>query len=460
MADIENINPDISKDIQGLVDDIVAKENSYNKAKEIQKTKDKFFHNDSLILRGIADELQSNIRKAEYDYEEVLRQLKINRTDEIYEKVKSHFVELSIFDFIEVFRFIGKREILDTVRNLWYVAETNPKINVDYIKNIVKRNIFVSQMTSPVFFKDDNDQGLSDRRMVWLLRDYMWYLCVNQKWDGKSDYVEITPDYNFSNTTKWIDAKNDEYYADLFKKDKDIQLKLSNIHMGDWIDIITNSNIFFKTRFEIQYEQIINWSNRDFENFADTIRKSGINLNNILTNKELFDYTYTKKYIIKIDPKTNATVAVYNTRTQCLEDNDIKKNALSMVLSGQRKTLKGFIYKEDTISCNITFEDWLKSNPKYPDEETAKYIKIVMAQRQGKPIVNEEPIFLSYESDVLKKKIRKLIIRYENDKYISDKTKEYISIMLGIIGDFMKKYNIKIEAKLQAKMTNIINFYK
>ena len=52
------------------------------------------------------------------------------------------------------------------------------------------------------------------------------------------------------------------------------------------------------------------------------------------------------KKIYKYD-KNNNLIATYNNRTECIEQDGIKKSMLSLVLSGKKKTYNGYIYREE-----------------------------------------------------------------------------------------------------------------
>ena len=51
------------------------------------------------------------------------------------------------------------------------------------------------------------------------------------------------------------------------------------------------------------------------------------------------------KIILKYD-KAGKLIEQYYSRQECIEKNDLKKAALSLHLSGKRKTLNGYVYKE------------------------------------------------------------------------------------------------------------------
>ena len=64
------------------------------------------------------------------------------------------------------------------------------------------------------------------------------------------------------------------------------------------------------------------------------------------------------KHIKKYD-KNSALITTYESRKECCEKEGFKKAALSAHLSGNRKTLKGYIYKEIVIQQKKNI-DWYK----------------------------------------------------------------------------------------------------
>lgn len=101
-----------------------------------------------------------------------------------------------------------------------------------------------------------------------------------------------------------------------------------------------------------------------------------------MTDAQLYQSLEEKPKIVKIDKKTFDIVAEYETRNECIANEGMTKEALSMVLSGKRKTYKGYAYKEVSNKKYSSFEEFVNSKPEYDmlieNIEKKKEIKMSM----------------------------------------------------------------------------------
>ena len=272
-------------------------------------------------------------------------------------------------------------DIKNTVYFLWCLATEYPVIDLYAMNNLIMPRMLNLYTVDPMF---KLHEGLLSK-----VKQYVLSLALNIKVDGNK--LIIRPCFDYETSKDWQKMVKEQFKDILMIEEQLDETQIKNNEVMDSLmqqyidsmrDNLVKRSIWFRCKTRTDIEDTDNWSREQWNEFGKTIAQLKQGLKTILTDAQLYQSLTSKPKIVKIDKKTFDIVAEYETRNKCIEKEGMTKEALSMVLSGKRKTYKGYAYKEVSNKKYSSFEEFVNSKPDYDmlieNIENKKEIKMSM----------------------------------------------------------------------------------
>ena len=325
-------------------------------------------------LRGIKDTVK-------FSFDNISNDSEIEFKKDTWNSIKYHKVSTVPFERYKATRKMNTYDIKNTVYFLWCLATEYPVIDLYAMNNLIMPRMLNLYTVDPMF---KLHEGLLSK-----VKQYIITLALNIKVDGNK--LIIRPCFDYETSKDWQKMVKEQFKDILMIEDQldetqiknnDVMDSLMQQYIDSMRDNLVKRSIWFRCKTRTDIEDTDNWSREQWNAFGQTIAQLKQGLKTILTDAQLYQSLTSKPKIVKIDKKTFDIVAEYETRNECIANEGMTKEALSMVLSGKRKTYKGYAYKEVSNKKYSSFEEFVNSKPDYDilieNIEKKKEIKMSM----------------------------------------------------------------------------------
>ena len=326
-------------------------------------------------------ELRGRKDTVKFSFDSISNDNEIEFKKDTWNSIKYHKVSTVPFERYKATRKMNAYDIKNTVYFLWCLASEYPVIDLYAMNNLIMPRMLNLYTVDPMFKLHEG--------LLYKVKQYVISLALNIKVDGNK--LIIHPCFDYETSKDWQNMVKEQFKEILMIEDQLDETQIKNSEVMDSLmqqyidgmrDNLVKRSIWFrcKTRTDIEYTD--KWTREQWNVFGQTISQLNQGLKTILTDAQLYQSLEEKPKIVKIDKKTFDIVAEYETRNECIEKEGMDKTSLSNVLSGRRKTYKGYSYKEVSNKKYSSFEEFVNSKPDYDmlieNIEKKKEIKIGM----------------------------------------------------------------------------------
>ena len=326
-------------------------------------------------------ELRGRKDTVKFSFDSISNDSEIEFKKDTWNSIKYHKVSIVPFERYKATRKMNAYDIKNTVYFLWCLATEYPVIDLYAMNNLIMPRMLNLYTVDPMF---KLHEGLLSK-----VKQYVVSLALNIKVDGNK--LIIHPCFDYETSKDWQKMIKEQFKDILMIEDQLDETKIKNNEVMDSLmqqyidsmrDNLVNRSIWFRCKTRTDIEDTDKWSREQWNEFGQTISQLNQGLKTILTDAQLYQLLASKPKIVKIDKKTFDIVADYETRNECIEKEGMDKTSLSNVLSGRRKTYKGYAYKEVSNKKYNSFEEFVNSKPDYDmlieNIEKKKEIKMSM----------------------------------------------------------------------------------
>lgn len=326
-------------------------------------------------------ELRGRKDTVKFSFDSISNDNEIEFKKDTWNSIKYHKVSKVPFERYKATRKMNAYDIKNTVYFLWCLATEYPVIDLYAMNNLIMPRMLNLYTVDPMF---KLHEGLLSK-----VKQYVVSLALNIKVDGNK--LIIHPCFDYETSKDWQKMIKEQFKDILMIEDQLDETQIKNNEVMDSLmqqyidsmrDNLVNRSIWFRCKTRTDIEDTDKWSREQWNEFGQTISQLNQGLKTILTDAQLYQLLASKPKIVKIDKKTFDIVAEYETRNECIEKEGMDKTSLSNVLSGRRKTYKGYAYKEVSNKKYNSFEEFVNSKPDYDmlieNIEKKKEIKMSM----------------------------------------------------------------------------------
>lgn len=326
-------------------------------------------------------ELRGRKDTVKFSFDSISNDNEIEFKKDTWNSIKYHKVSIVPFERYKATRKMNAYDIKNTVYFLWCLATEYPVIDLYAMNNLIMPRMLNLYTVDPMF---KLHEGLLSK-----VKQYVVSLALNIKVDGNK--LIIHPCFDYETSKDWQKMIKEQFKDILMIEDQLDETQIKNNEVMDSLmqqyidsmrDNLVNRSIWFRCKTRTDIEDTDKWSREQWNEFGQTISQLNQGLKTILTDAQLYQLLASKPKIVKIDKKTFDIVAEYETRNECIEKEGMDKTSLSNVLSGRRKTYKGYAYKEVSNKKYNSFEEFVNSKPDYDmlieNIEKKKEIKMSM----------------------------------------------------------------------------------
>lgn len=326
-------------------------------------------------------ELRGRKDTVKFSFDSISNDNEIEFKKDTWNSIKYHKVSIVPFERYKATRKMNAYDIKNTVYFLWCLATEYPVIDLYAMNNLIMPRMLNLYTVDPMF---KLHEGLLSK-----VKQYVVSLALNIKVDGNK--LIIHPCFDYETSKDWQKMIKEQFKDILMIEDQLDETQIKNNEVMDSLmqqyidsmrDNLVNRSIWFRCKTRTDIEDTDKWSRGQWNEFGQTISQLNQGLKTILTDAQLYQLLASKPKIVKIDKKTFDIVAEYETRNECIEKEGMDKTSLSNVLSGRRKTYKGYAYKEVSNKKYNSFEEFVNSKPDYDmlieNIEKKKEIKMSM----------------------------------------------------------------------------------
>ena len=326
-------------------------------------------------------ELRGRKDTVKFSFDSISNDNEIEFKKDTWNSIKYHKVSIVPFERYKATRKMNAYDIKNTVYFLWCLATEYPVIDLYAMNNLIMPRMLNLYTVDPMF---KLHEGLLSK-----VKQYVVSLALNIKVDGNK--LIIHPCFDYETSKDWQKMIKEQFKDILMIEDQLDETQIKNNEVMDSLmqqyidsmrDNLVNRSIWFRCKTRTDIEDTDKWSREQWNEFGQTISQLNQGLKTILTDAQLYQLLASKPKIVRIDKKTFDIVAEYETRNECIEKEGMDKTSLSNVLSGRRKTYKGYAYKEVSNKKYNSFEEFVNSKPDYDmlieNIEKKKEIKMSM----------------------------------------------------------------------------------
>ena len=300
-------------------------------------------------------ELRGRKDTVKFSFDSISNDSEIEFKKDTWNSIKYHKVSIVPFERYKATRKMNAYDIKNTVYFLWCLATEYPVIDLYAMNNLIMPRMLNLYTVDPMF---KLHEGLLSK-----VKQYVVSLALNIKVDGNK--LIIHPCFDYETSKDWQKMIKEQFKDILMIEDQLDETQIKNNEVMDSLmqqyidsmrDNLVNRSIWFRCKTRTDIEDTDKWSREQWNEFGQTISQLNQGLKTILTDAQLYQLLASKPKIVKIDKKTFDIVAEYETRNECIEKEGMDKTSLSNVLSGRRKTYKGYAYKEVSNKKYSSFE--------------------------------------------------------------------------------------------------------
>ena len=327
-------------------------------------------------LRGRKDTVK-------FSFDSISNDSEIEFKKETWNNIRYHKVNIVPFESYKATRGLNIYDIKNTVYFLWCLATEYPVLDLYAMNRLIIPRMLNLYTVDPTF---KLHEGLLSK-----VKQYLVSLALNIKVNKYENKIMISPCFDYETTKDWKKIVKDQFPEIMMLEDPLNENEITNNEVMDSLmqqyidsmrDNLVKRSIWFRCKTHTDIEATDKWTREQWNEFGQTIAQLKQGLKTILTDAQLYQSLNEKPKIVKIDKNTFDIVAEYETRNECIEKEGMAKNTLSMVLSGARKTYKGYAYKEVSNKKYSSFEEFVSSKPDYDmlieNMEKKKEIKMSM----------------------------------------------------------------------------------
>lgn len=310
-------------------------------------------------LRGRKDTVK-------FSFDSISNDNEIEFSKETWDKIKYNKVSVVPFESYKATRGLNAYDIKNTVYFLWCLATEYPVLDLYAMNKIIMPRMLNLYTIDPMF---KLHEGLLSK-----VKHYLVSLAINMKVNKYENKIMISPCFDYESSKDWKRIVKEQFPEIIMIEDQLDETQIRNNETMDFLmqqymdsmrDNLVKRSIWFRCKTCTNIEDTNKWTREQWNEFGHTISQIKQGLKSILTDAQLYQSLNSKPKIVKIDKKTFDIVAEYESRNECLANEGMDKASLSNVLSGKRKTYKGYAYKEVSNNKYSSFEEFVSSKPDY-----------------------------------------------------------------------------------------------